>query len=299
MILVVGSTGALGGRVARKLLEAGERVRAASRDPRRGERWAALGAETVPLDLLRPDGFAAALAGVDAVVVAAHGLVPPSRRNTPTAVDGDGARRLIDAAAAAGVGRIVYLSATGAAGEATLFARVTRATERHLERSGVAWTVLRPSIFIENHAIVLLGEPLRSGRPVPFFGAGTEPLNWISAEDVADATVAALRDPTAEGKVLELRGTDRMSRREALAEIERAVGRVARRQHLPVGVVRLARAATRALHPGVHALLDLALHEIVRGGDPVDEVERADVVGPTPLAQVVAAWARGGRSAGA
>jgi uncharacterized protein YbjT (DUF2867 family) len=289
--LVVGASGALGSRVARRLLAEGGRVRAASRDPARLAPLAELGAEPVRLDLLEPEGFAAALDGVAHVVIASHGLVPPSRRNTPAAVDGEAARRLIDAAAAAGVRRVVFVSVANADREVTVFARVKRATERHLERAGVPWTVLRPSVFVENHALVLLGEPLRAGKPVPFFGAGSEPLNWISADDVAADVVYVLGDPATAGTVRELRGVDRMSRRDALALLERALGRTARRQHLPVGVVRVARGVSGLLHPGVHALLDMVVHEIARGGDPADEAERADVVGPTRVADVVAAWA--------
>lgn len=291
--MIVGASGALGGRVARRLLAEDLRVRVASRDPARLTALARLGAEPVRLDLLEPDGLSAALDGVASVVLASHGLVPPSRRNTPAAVDGEGARRLVDAAASAGVRRVVFVSAANAEREATVFARVKRATERHLERAGVPWTVLRPSIFIENHALALLGEPLRAGRPVPFFGAGSEPLNWISADDVAAEVVRALDDPAAEGAVRELRGVDRMSRRDALALLERATGRTARRLHLPLPVVRTVRAASASLHPGVHALLDLALDEIARGGDPADAAARADVVGQTRVADVVAAWARG------
>ncbi len=290
--LVVGASGALGSRVTHRLLAGGGRVRAASRDPARLAALTALGAEPVRLELLEPSGLAPALEGVDVVVLASHGLVPPSRRNTPAAVDGEGARRLIDAAAAAGVRRVVFVSVADADREATVFARVKRATERHLERAGVPWTVLRPSIFIENHALALLGEPLRAGKPVPFFGSGSEPLNWISADDVASEVVRVAQDPEAEGSVRELRGVDRLSRRDALALLERALGRTARRQHLPVPVLRAARAVSAALHPGVHALLDLALDEIARGGDPADEAERADVVGATRVADVVAAWAR-------
>jgi len=297
--LVIGASGALGSRVTRRLLTAGGRVRAASRDPARLAALAQAGAEPVRLDLLEHGGFAAVLDGVQHVVIASHGLVPPSRRNTPAAVDGDGARRFIDAAAAAGVRRVVFVSAAGADREATVFARVKRATERHLERAGVPWTVIRPSVFVENHALLLLGEPLRAGKPVPFFGSGTEPLNWISADDVAAEIVRVLHDPAAAGTVRELRGVDRMSRRDALALLERALGATARRQHLPVPVVRLARVVSGALHPGVHTLLDMVLHEIERGGDPADEAERADAVGPTRVADVVAAWVRSGAESGA
>ena len=133
---------------------------------------------------------------------------------------------------------------------------------------------------------------------MPFFGSGEERLNWVSADDVAADALRCLEDPTTVGTVRELRGPDHMSRREALAIVERVLGVQAKRQHLPVGVVRFVRIVTRSLHPGMHALLDLALNEIERGGDPPDEAERATWVGTTQVEDVVRAWAdEGGATA--
>lgn len=293
MVLIVGASGQVGSRAVAHAQGAGLSVRAVTRDPSKLARAAERGVEVVRGDLLSPDWLTSALEGVDQVVFAAHGLVPPSRRNTPQAVDGEGARRLIDAAARAGVRQFVFVSAGGARTETTVFGRVKRETERHLEASGVPWTVLRPSIFPENHALLLLGEPVRAGKAVQFFGAGEERLNWISADDVAADAVRCLGDASTLGTVRELRGSDHMSRREALALVEEALGVQARRQHLPVGVMRVMRALTPALHPGLHALIDLALDEIARDGDAPDEVQRADWVGPTRVRDVVRAWAKG------
>ena len=294
MVLIVGASGALGSRVTRRALDAGKRVRAVSRDPDRLLAAAERGAEIARGDLLATDWLPAALDGVEHAIVASHGLVPPSRRNTPEAVDGVGARRLIDAAACAGVRHLVYVSVAGAASEATVFGRVKRATERHLEASGVPWTVLRPSVFPENHALVLMGDPLRAGKPVPFFGTGEERFNWVSADDVATDALRCLEDPATVGTVRELRGPDHMSRREALEILETALGVQAKRRQLPVGVVRFLRTVTRSLHPGMHALLDMVVNEIERGGDPPDEAERATWVGPTRVEDVVRAWANDG-----
>lgn len=299
VVLIVGASGAMGSRVTRRALDADFPVRAVSRDPDRLLAAAERGAEVVRGDLLETDWFAAALEGVEHVIVASHGLVPPSRRNTPEAVDGVGARRLIDAAARAGVRHLVYVSAAGAGSETSVFGRVKRATERHLEASGVPWTALRPSVFPENHALVLMGDPLRAGKAVPFFGKGEERFNWVSADDVAVDALRCLEDPATIGTVRELRGPDHLSRREALALVEAALGVQATRQHLPVGVVRFLRAVTRSLHPGLHALMDLALDEIDRGGDPPDEAQRATWVGPTRVQDVVEAWATGGTATAA
>ena len=299
MHLIVGASGVLGSRLAGRLLEAGERVRAVSRAPERLSGLASRGAEAVRGDLLDQDWFAAGLRDVERVVIASHGLVPPSRRNTPAAVDGEGARRLIDAAAATGVKQVVYVSVAGAAQERTDFGRVKRGTERHLAVSGVPWTVVRPSVFPENHALMLMGEPLRAGKAVPFFGRGTAKLNWISAGDVADDIVRALQDATTLGTVRELRGVDHRSRSEVLGILERELGVRARRHHLPLPVVKVARSVTRLVHPGVAVLLDMAIEEIERGGDPSDEPGRATWVGQTTVEDVVRAWVAQGRATAA
>lgn len=290
MHLIVGATGEVGRRVVRGLLEAGERVRAVSRDPARLQDAARRGAEIVVGDLRRSDWQEAALAGVERVVIASHGLAPPSRSNTAKAVDGVGARRLIDAAATAGVRQLLFVSLSGAEREATVFARIKRATERHLEASGVPWTVLRPTVFPENHALLLMGEPLRAGKPVQLFGSGAVKINWISASDVADDVVWSLQDPSALGSVRELRGRDHLSRLDVLALLERELGVSAKRQHLPLGAMTLMRMLTRPFHPGLATLLDMALDEERRGGDPPDEHERATWVGPTKVEEVVQRW---------
>jgi len=290
MVLIVGARGTLGSRVARRLLAAGERVRVGSRDPQGVADLVALGAEAVRGDLLEDGWLEVALADVDGVVVASHGLVPPSRRNHPGAVDGEGVRRLIDAAARAGVRQLVYLSVAGADRGADAFARVKHATERRLRASGVPWTIVRPSVFVENNGLVLLGGPARAGKPVQFVGPGTTRVNWVSADDVADDVVRALGDEGALGQVREVRGPDTLSRVELLRLIEGALGRAAKRQHLPVAFARAVHAVARPLHPGMGYLLGLVLAD---GGAPVPPTDDAVVwVGPTRVVDVVGRWAR-------
>jgi len=287
MVLVVGARGALGSRVVRRLLAEGRAVRAVSRDPAGLASLTALGAEAVAGDLLDEAWHGAALAGVEQVVMASHGLVPPSTRNHPGAVDGDGARRFIDAAGRAGVRHVVYVSAAGADRASDPFGRVKFATEQHLRASGVPCTVVRPTVFVENNGLMLLGEPARAGKPVQIVGAGTEPVNWVSAEDVADEVVRALAGG-AVGQVLEVRGPDTLTRLEVLEIVERALGATAKRQHLPRPVAQAVRALVGPFHPGIRYLLGLVLSE----GAPSQPSDGAVVrVGRTPVAEVVERWA--------
>ncbi len=294
MHLVFGATGVLGSRVVRGLLAEGLPVRAVSRSRARLAPLEAAGAEGVQADLLDPPTVEAALSGATTLILAAHGLVPPSRRNHPGVVDGEGARRAIDAAKAAGVGRVIHLSVARADQGATAFSRVKASTEAHLVGSGLPHTILRPSLFMENHALVLLGEPLREGRKVDFFGGGSRPLNWVSADDVARWVVEAALDPGAPSEVLEVGGPETLTRLEALVLLEVALARHAETRHLPLPVVRALRWTVGALSPGMGYLLDLVLAEETGRIGPPPTPETLDRVGTTRLADVVEAWAREG-----
>jgi uncharacterized protein YbjT (DUF2867 family) len=289
MYLIVGARGTLGRRVAVRLLDEGHRVRLVSRDPDGLSTLAAKGGETVRGDLLEDGWQKAALDGVERVVLASHGLVPPSRRNHPGAVDGLGARRLIDAAGRAGVAQFVYISVVNADRSTAAFTRVKHATERHLQDRGMPWTIVRPTVFTETHGLTLMGVPLRAGRRVPFFGPGTATLNWISADDVAEDVVRALHDPATRGTVREVRGPDNLSRVEVFELIERAIGRPGRRLHVPLAAVRVLHAMGRVAHPGLGYLLGLVLAEEADGG--AAQKTEATWVGPTTVRDVVARWA--------
>lgn len=287
MILVTGGTGALGSCLVRRLLQDGEAVRVVSRDPGRAAALAAGGAEVVRGDLLEND-WQAALAGVGTVVIASHGLYPPSRRNHPAAVDGRGARWLIDAAAAAGVGRLVYLSAAGAAADAAAFLRIKYETEKHLRATNMRALVIRPTVLIENNALLLLGEPLRHGQPVQLIGPGTTPMNWVSADAVAATIVDLLQAPDEGNRTLELRGPDTLSQLECLAVLEAALGREAKRQHLPRAVAWLVGRAAAPFNPGLACLLDFILAANAAPAQPMDA--EAQVVGSS-MAAMAARWA--------
>ncbi|TVP44524.1 MAG: NAD-dependent epimerase/dehydratase family protein [Gemmatimonadales bacterium] len=292
MHVVFGASGALGSRVVARLLAAGEPVRAVSRAPGRIAGQCESGAEGVTADLRDPESLPPALAGARSLVLAAHGLVPPSRGNHPGEVDGPGARAAIDAAVQAGVRRIIHLSVPGAHGDATAFGRVKRATERHLEASGVPFTILRPTLFMENHALVLLGEPLRRGAKVDFFGAGTTPLNWVSADDVAGWVADAALDPDRPSETLEVGGPEVMTRRDALGVLEIVLGREARRRHLPLPVVQGVRWTVGVVHPGVRFLLDLVLAEERGRLGPPPTPSELDRSGMTQLEELASTWAQ-------
>jgi uncharacterized protein YbjT (DUF2867 family) len=291
MNLILGASGTVGSRVGRRLLNRGEAVRAVSRDPTRLAELVRLGAMPIQGDLRTAGWMPAAFEGVRSLVLTTHGLVPPTRDNHPGIADAVGNRAVMDAARRAGVEHVVFVSATSGANSLTLFGQLKYRAEEYLKASGMAYTIVRPTVFIETHALRLLAEPLRDSGSVRFFGRGTTLLNWISAEDVAEYIVRALHTAQLRNRTASIGGPDNLSRLEVLAAIEHTLGRTARRTHLPVAVLRGMRLVTGPFHPGLRYLLDMALAESTIPDDPSWAPRALDWTGPTTVLQVVQSWA--------
>ena len=220
-VLVVGATGTLGGGIVGRLA-GDERVRAlvrASSDPARVEELRSLGAEIAVGDLLDRPSLDGACAGVDAVVSTATSI---AREGEISGVDREGQLNLVDAARAAGVRRVVYVSFEEF-GSGSPIEAAKRAVEAALRASGMTYTILQPGLFHETWLSPVTGFDLANGS-VAVYGSGEAELSWIAVGDVAAAAAAAIREPAAENAVVPLAG-DRMSYRAIVELYERETGR--------------------------------------------------------------------------
>ncbi|MEU7891555.1 NAD(P)H-binding protein [Nonomuraea sp. NPDC049152] len=199
-ILVTGATGFVGRNVVEQLLAAGESVRALTRDPAR----AALppGADVVRGDLAMPETLAGALDGVERMY-----LFPVDK----------GAEEVVARAKAAGVRRIVDLSAASVS--AGLH---TSPVESVVEASGLEWTHVRPCGFMAN-MLQIWAPAVRASREVRYPFAD-EPMNLIHEADIAAVAVAALLEDGHHGKAYTLTGPGLVTVREQVAAIEAALG---------------------------------------------------------------------------
>ncbi|MFC4942261.1 NAD(P)H-binding protein [Pseudonocardia sp. GCM10023141] len=212
MILITGATGTIGTESARLLAEHGTPFRVLARDPSRV-------APREPGEVVRGDfddaaSLRSAMTGIDAVLL----IVPFGR--AMAAHD----RAVVDAARAAGVGRIVKLSALGT-GEtddpADARSRHT-AGEQAVRDSGAAWTLLRPSGFASN----TLGwaAMIRDGQPVPDMTGGGA-LGIVDPRDVAAVAVAVLTSEGHVGAVYTLTGPEPLSTPAQAAILATGLGR--------------------------------------------------------------------------
>jgi NADH dehydrogenase len=243
MILVAGATGYLGTEICRLLRERDADVRALVRrtsGPEKVDRLRSLGVELVTGDLKDPRSLDAACQGIDTVISTASSTLSRQPDDSIQRVDHDGQIALMDAAVANGVERYVFISIAGTLDLECALQSAKRAVERALRESGMTYTILRPSFFIEVWLSPALGFDVEQGT-ARIFGTGDQRMRWISLADVARFAVACIDHPAARNAVFEL-GGEAVSPNELVREVERRTGRAMSVERIPADALRAQRA---------------------------------------------------------
>jgi len=266
MIVIAGGSGRLGHELVRRLVARGERVRVLTRDVDRAR--VALGAavpdapagaiEIVAGDVRDPSSLSAAVAGADVVVSAIQGFGGHDAGGV-RAVDADGNAHLIEAASRAGVSRFVLLSMQ-TAGPQSPFAlgRAKGEAETALRASSMAWTIVRPSTYMETWAGIV-GGPILASRKARLFGRGRNPINFVSARDVAAVVEQAVMDPEAIGRVLDVSGPEDLTFDAVVERFAVALGRPVPIGHVPRPVLRLMAVTMRIVRPALADQISAAI----------------------------------------
>jgi uncharacterized protein YbjT (DUF2867 family) len=247
MILVVGGTGTLGTQLVRLLVDQGEDVRVLTRDPARAADLPGT-VQAMTGDLRDPAAIAAAVRECATVVSAVHGFAGPGRPS-PEAIDRDANRALIQAAAAAGVQHLVLVSVLGAGPDHPMsLHRAKHAAERALQASGLAWTIIRPAAYLETW-IAITGAKLADSGQTLVFGPGRNPVNFVSAHDVAAVAALAVQDRSLRGQVLEVTGPENLSFTQLAERLITASGQPGRIRHVPLAMLRVMSVLARPVAP--------------------------------------------------
>lgn len=219
-IAVTGATGQLGRLVIEQLksrVGAGALL-ALVRDPAKA---AGLGVTARAADYGRPETLAPALAGVETLL-----LISSSEVGQRVAQH----RNVIDAARAAGVGRIVYTSLLHADVSPLSLAAEHLETEAMVKASGLAFTVLRNGWYTENYT-GSLAAAVAHGALIGSAGEGR--ISWAARADFAEAAAVVLTTPGHEGRVYELAGDDACTLADLAAEVSRQAGKAVAYNNLP------------------------------------------------------------------
>ena len=206
MILITGATGHVGRPLVGLFVETGVPFKVFVRDPGRAQGALGRGVQLVEGDFAAPASIEGALGGVDRLFLLSGN--PEHEGN------------VIDAAARSGVGLVVKQSALAAGLEPPPF---HRRIEEKLERSGLGFTHLRPTAFMQTLAGHL--PPLIDAEGVFRLPAGSGRVAWVDTRDIAAVAFRALTEEGHEGRAYPITGPESLSMAEVAERLSAATGR--------------------------------------------------------------------------
>jgi uncharacterized protein YbjT (DUF2867 family) len=268
MILVAGATGILGSEIVRQLREEDKPVRALVRktsDPTKVAQLKRLGATIVEGYLTDRASLGPVCRGIETVITTVTTTLSQTPGDSIPKVDHAGQLNLVDAAVGAGVSHYIYTSYSLVTSTDCPLTTAKRAVEQRVIGSGMDFTILRPSYFMEIWLSPAIGFDYPN-RKATIYGDGQSPISWISLVDVARFAVMAVDAAAARNAILVLGGPDKLSPNEVVRIFEEQAGQPFAVQHVPVEALRAQRAS--AEDPLQQSFAELMLG--YTKGDPID-----------------------------
>jgi uncharacterized protein YbjT (DUF2867 family) len=205
-------------------------------------------------------------------------------------VDYQGNSNLIQAARMAGVEHFILVSVHGAAPDHPMdLFRMKYLAEQKLRESGLAWTIIRPTAYMETWAAIL-GKPLLKTGRTRIFGRGNNPINFVSADDVARYVELAIVDQSLRGGLVEVGGPENLTMNQFVGIFEGLAGKEGKKRHVPLPMMCLMAVLMRLLNPTLARLIQAGVvmdtHDM--SFDPPEAESRHKPISPTSLAELVA-----------
>lgn len=247
LILVTGGSGFVGREIVGQLKAAGHRLRVLARSTSPSED----GVERIRGSVLDPGAVAAAASGVDAVVHLV-GIISEVGVQTFERVHVGGTEAVVSATRAAGVRRYVHMSALGTRrGARSRYHRSKWEAEELVRKSGLDWTILRPSLIYGpgDGFINLFARMSRVSPCIPVVGPGTNLMQPVDVADVARCFCGALSLRESIHQTLDLCGRERFNVNEILGMVLEVLGRKRALIHLPWGLAGVQARILETIYP--------------------------------------------------
>ena len=225
-VLVAGATGFLGSEICRQLSEKKIKVKGLVRttsDANKLTHLKELGVEIVEGDLKDKSSLKNALNGVSAIISTVSSTLSRQEGDSIQTVDDLGQNNLIEAALSANIKQFVYVSFCDMPGQFPLQI-AKRKVEKHLAESGLSYTILQPTYFMDVWLSPALGFDYNNTKAT-IYGEGKNKVSWVAIKDVASFAVASLNNPAAKNRVIEIGGPDALSPIEVVTIFEAKKGK--------------------------------------------------------------------------
>lgn len=300
LVTVFGGSGFLGRHVVRALVKRGYRIRAAVRRPDLAGHLQPLGfvgqIHAVQANLRYPESVARALDGAAAAVNCVGILFERGKQNFQ-AIQSEGARNVAQAAAKAGIARLVHVSAIGAdENSESAYARAKALGEKHVLENVHLAQILRPSLMFgpEDDFFNKFAALARFLPVLPLIGGGKTRFQPVWVDDVAAAIAQCLDGQARPGTIYELGGPQIKTFRELLELTLRETGRKRLLVPVPFGLARL-KAAFLQLLPKPMLTVDqvklLGRDNVVSEAALIDNRTLESFgIKPMPLASILPAY---------
>jgi uncharacterized protein YbjT (DUF2867 family) len=255
MILLTGATGVAGSFIANEFVRQREAVRILVRNRAKAiELQKVPTVEIVEADMSRPSSLGAALDGVDRALMISAPLMDMVETQCT----------FIDACKAAGVRHVIKFSGLDSRrNTAFAFGLMHKDIEEHLEKSGLVWTHLRPTGFMQEY---LREAPSIIKDGAIYLALGDVKLNPIDLVDVAKVGFLLLRNGGHEGARIPMTGPEALTMAEIADRISRATGRTVR--YIAVSPIQRKQALiAHGIPPEFADALDKQVEERLKGGD--------------------------------
>lgn len=226
-IIVTGATGNIGTPLVKALAEMKADFRAVTHSEEKAQTLRGKGVDAAPADMSSGKGLEKAFEGGRVLF-----LLTPLFPQT-----GESAHGLVSAAKKAGIKHIVKLSGMGADQGSISLSKWHRAVEVAIEKSGLAWTHLRPNSFMQNYVAFHAGAIKAQGMFYAPLGDGA--VSYVDTRDVAAVAAAALANPSAHaGKAYTITGPEALANQRIAQIFSGATGKTVTYVDVPENAAR-------------------------------------------------------------
>jgi len=240
MILVAGSTGLLGSEICRQLTAQQKKVRALVRKTSSPEKITALkqlGCDLIQGDFKDKASLINACSGCDVVISTVSSTLSRQEGDNIQTVDQEGNLNLVAAAKEAGIKQFIFISFRHQYSPESPLTEAKRSAEHAIISSGMKYTILQASIFMEVWLSQALGFNYND-HTAQIPGDGNQPISYVSYKDVASFAALSVYNPSVENKILEIGGPEALTPVQVVEEFENSSGHSFTVQNIPVAALQ-------------------------------------------------------------